>query len=309
MTNLFKRLFKSKSKFLLIILCLLGLAFSYSCSCRNESTGPKWEDDDKKVDPKVFTISTNSVETRLVQKASDTSGKSFTYQPSIKFSEANNNAYTVDASTEDATFKSKLKYDEKTGLISLTDYTDLATEKKTITITFTVKANDTTLQNPETNFTLDVGLKKTAGVIDTKEHIGKIFKQVYSFNPTGFPFSVRFEKEPTSTEITANTAGTDDGKNKGEVKFNKNNFITSLKSNLEETAQKHGQSKITYKKMELINDEKSSNDTWGFNFKFIFSDEDYDLTEEQKTDGVKFRLDIKIGDKDNPVDGTYVTWI
>ena len=40
MTNLFKRFFTHKSKFLLIIISLLGLAFSYSCSCRNDSTGP-----------------------------------------------------------------------------------------------------------------------------------------------------------------------------------------------------------------------------------------------------------------------------
>ena len=36
MTNLFKRFFTHKSKFLLIILCLLGMVFSYSCSCRND---------------------------------------------------------------------------------------------------------------------------------------------------------------------------------------------------------------------------------------------------------------------------------
>ena len=35
MTNLFKRFFTHKSKFLLIIISLLGLAFSYSCSCRD----------------------------------------------------------------------------------------------------------------------------------------------------------------------------------------------------------------------------------------------------------------------------------
>ena len=43
-----KTIFKQKSKILLIIICIFGLAFSYSCSCRNESTGPKLEDDDKK---------------------------------------------------------------------------------------------------------------------------------------------------------------------------------------------------------------------------------------------------------------------
>ena len=40
MTNLFKRFFTHKSKFLLIIISLLGLAFSYSCSCRDNPYEP-----------------------------------------------------------------------------------------------------------------------------------------------------------------------------------------------------------------------------------------------------------------------------
>ena len=40
MTNLFKRFFTHKSKFLLIILCLLGMVFSYSCSCRDNPYEP-----------------------------------------------------------------------------------------------------------------------------------------------------------------------------------------------------------------------------------------------------------------------------
>lgn len=50
MTNLFKRFFTHKSKFLLIILCLLGMVFSYSCSCRADKVtgggGPEGETDD-----------------------------------------------------------------------------------------------------------------------------------------------------------------------------------------------------------------------------------------------------------------------
>ena len=288
MTNLFKRLFKSKSKFLLIILCLLGLAFSYSCSCRNESTGPKWEDDDKKVDPKVFTISTNSVETRLVQKAD---GSGFNYQPSIKFSEANSNEYTVCASTEDATFKSKLKYDDKTGLISLSDYTDLATEKKTITITFTVKANDQSLQKPETNFTLTVDLKKTYGKLDPAKNIGELFVQASGFSPSLFGFTVQF-RNAKATDVSAILKVLDDGKNKGAMEYNKNNFITSLKSNLKEQADKSSSTyKVTYKSMDLVKDEKGATGVWSFTFKFKFSDEDYELTDEQKN-GVDYRLDL-----------------
>ena len=306
-----KTIFKQKSKILLTIICIFGLAFSYSCSCRDNPVAPPPE---TPVDPTVFSISTSSIETRLVQKAD---GSGFNYQPSIKFSEANVNQFTVsyevtDNDTANKIEKTNITYNEKDGLITFdkTAVLDkLATSKKSITITFTVKANDTTLQNPETNFTINVDLKKTAGAIDTKEHIGKIFKQVLTFAPTGFPLTIMFESEPTSSEIKATTKGSDDGRNKGEVKFNKNNFITSLETNLKETAVKSGKSGITYKKMELINDEPGATAVWSFNFKFIFSDEDYDLTEEQKTDGVKFRFDITIGDKDNLIDGTYVTWM
>ena len=120
MTNL-KTIFKQKSKLLLTLLCLFGLAFSYSCNCKNNSNAlvddgvdGKIKTNDK-IDPKFFTITTNSITNLLVQKASDTTGQTFAYQyqPSIKFSEANNNGYTLSYSTDDATFKDKVKYDKK----------------------------------------------------------------------------------------------------------------------------------------------------------------------------------------------------
>ena len=179
MTNL-KTIFKQKTTLLLTLLCLFELAFSYSCNCKNNSTAlvdqptPTPEKTNDKIDPKFFTITTNSVTNLLVQKASD---KSLAYQPSIKFSEANTNGYTLTYSTDDATFKDKLQYDEKTGLITLTDYNDLQESKTTIQIKFELRATNEALSNNTTNFTLSAGLKKTKGKIDVKTVIGTTLVQ------------------------------------------------------------------------------------------------------------------------------------
>ena len=270
MTNrIIKKSHFAKSKILLIILCILGLVFSYSCNCRNNSTAPV---DDNPPPPKVFSISTSSVETRLVQKGSD--ANSLTYQPSIKFSEKNNNAFTVDYEvTDDAgTFtKANTSYDASTGLITFTDLSSLAVDKKTITIKFIVKANDTTLENPETNFTLLVDLKKTAGKLDPKAHIGELFTQVSGFSPSNFGFSVNI-KNAKNTDVSASLKALDDGKNKGEVKYQKGSFTSSLIDNIKEQANT-GTTKITYRSMEVLDkDGSGTTGIYSFYFKFIFSD-------------------------------------
>ena len=231
---------RTNSKILLIVICIFGLLFSYSCSCKNNVTGPGndgLEDGKEKitnVDPTVFSISTSSVETRLVQKAD---GSGFNYQPSIKFIEANGNQFTVsyevtDNDTANKIEKANITYNEKDGLITFdkTAVLDkLATSKKSITITFTVKANDTTLQNPETNFTLNVDLKKTYGKLDPAKNIGELFVQASGFSPSSFGFTVQFRNAKT-TDVSATLSAIDQGKDKGKLEYNKNNFITSLKN-------------------------------------------------------------------------------
>ena len=58
MTNLFKRFFTHKSKFLLIIISLLGLAFSYSCSCRDNPVAPP-PPETPKGDSTIFSLTEN----------------------------------------------------------------------------------------------------------------------------------------------------------------------------------------------------------------------------------------------------------
>ena len=61
---------KSKSKILLLALCIFGLLFSYSCNCRNNSTAPV-----DNTEPKVYTPATTLSRTLMVVKSdgSDTS--------------------------------------------------------------------------------------------------------------------------------------------------------------------------------------------------------------------------------------------
>ena len=70
MLNHNKRLIKSKSKILLLALCIFGLLFSYSCNCRNNSTAPV-----DNTEPKVYTPATTLSRTLMVVKSdgSDTS--------------------------------------------------------------------------------------------------------------------------------------------------------------------------------------------------------------------------------------------
>ncbi len=301
MSNLFKRFFTHKSKFLLIILSLLGLAFSYSCSCRDNPYDPGPGGDDKKVDPKVFTISTNSVETPLVQKASDTSGKSFTYQPSIKFIEANSNPFTVSYEVTDDTgtfTKDKTSYDKTTGNITFTDLSSLTTDKKTITIKFTISATNTNLTNPTTNFTLTVDLKKTKRKLDAKTVIGETLVQdIATISLAGGTFEFYY-KDIIST-ATASPVRATPPTGSDSFSVNKQNFKTDALSNMKSKNNgKSAEKRIPYSKAEFVSDADAGKGTHSFYLKFYFSDEDYELDEDQK-DGIDYRLDVEGGQMDD----------
>ena len=296
MTNLkTKKSHFAKSKILLVILCLFGLAFSYSCNCRNNSTAPNTPEGNTptndKIDPKFFTITTNSVTNLLVQKASDTTGKSFAYQPSIKFSEANNNGYTLTYSTDNATFKDKLQYDEKTGLITLTDYNDLQESKTTIQITFVLKATNEALSNNTTNFTLSVDLKKTKGNLPTSAAKTLIQRlAILQFVGGGF---VNFS-DPDATvtdEYFMGKVSAPDGKDTFE--YSKSTYKQKI---IDETKEQNDKAaadkKIPYGKAEYTQDKDGGSGKWMFELKFTFNDTDYDLTDDQKNNGMKYQIYI-----------------
>ena len=289
MTNLkTKKSHFAKSKILLIVLCIFGLAFSYSCSCRDDNPYQPEIPPPTKIDPTFFTITTNIVETRLVQKASD---KSLAYQPSIKFSEANTNGYTLTYSTDNATFKDKLKYDEKTGLITLTDYNDLQESKITIQITFVLKATNEALSNNTTNFTLSVDLKKTKGNLPTSAAKTLIQRlAILQFVGGGF---VNFS-DPDATvtdEYFMGKVSAPDGKDTFE--YSKSTYKQKI---IDETKKQNDKAaadkKIPYGKAEYTQDKDGGSGKWMFELKFTFNDTDYDLTDDQKNNGMKYQIYI-----------------
>ena len=167
MTNLFKRFFTHKSKFLLIILCLLGMIFSYSCSCRNEATRPPviTDDTNKQPEPTVFSVSqdTDNSSLKLIKT---TSG----YNSQIKIKFKANADFTADYEVSDTAnkiTKANIKsYDKSTGLITFDDATlnALTETPQNIKINFTITTTKK-LESPEQKFNdIDLTLQKASSI-------------------------------------------------------------------------------------------------------------------------------------------------
>ena len=116
---------------------------------------------------------------------------------------------------------------------------------------------------------------------------------------------IQFNQDGTETSIISKAAISGGYENKGKVDYNKSNFVSDLKASIEKEFNKES---ISFKSIDFVKDEKSTTGMWGFTFKFTFSDEDYDLTDAQKN-GIDYRIDVQIGDADNPITGTWVEWI
>ena len=163
MTNL-KTIFKQKSKLLLIVLSLLGMLFSYSCSCRNNSTAPGGGDNGGNGGGK-FTVSEAKDNIKNAIVKSSTSGEGL-----IKVSLSASHGYDFSITVNDEGTEEKITAEDFTknpdGLTakgSLADKvkkwtTDNGPATRTITITFTVAADDTTLQNATQNVSVDIKL-------------------------------------------------------------------------------------------------------------------------------------------------------
>ena len=140
-----------KSKILLIILCLLALVFSYSCSCRNNSTGPKWEDDGEQ-EPTAFSVSQDANSSLKLIKTTS----SYNSQIKIKFNA--NTEFKADYEVSDTAnkiTKANIKsYDKSTGLLTFDDATlnALTETPQKIKINFTITTTKNNLENPEQKF-------------------------------------------------------------------------------------------------------------------------------------------------------------
>lgn len=176
MTNLFKRFFTHKSKFLLIILCLLGLAFSYSCTCRNPnnpdggggSTPPPPQSE-------TFSASLSTKDAIFRLKSSGDLGKTAT----IKFASTFGFNVNISEVTDDNNNVSKddVVYNSETGELniegnSLTSLKNLASTDKPaenpIKVVFEVSATNSSLLNNKINFTNDISIYKAQKLDDNK---------------------------------------------------------------------------------------------------------------------------------------------
>ena len=175
MTNS-KTIFKQKSKFLLTILCLLGLAFSYSCSCRDDGpgygTGGKFKVSEADNNTKSAIVkSTMSGEDLIKINLSANKEYSFTFE--VNHDETDE---TKKITTDDFTQKSG-GISSKDSLATKVKAWDTANgpNTKTIRITFTVSADDTTSTDAIQNISVDIKLTH-AQKID-EEGLKKIIKK------------------------------------------------------------------------------------------------------------------------------------
>ena len=172
-----KTIFKQKSKIFITILCIFGLLFSYSCKCRNQISDPNNIPLDNGIKtnetpPPQGTFSMSAATDNVVASIVKSSTTSIN-DIKISFVSANNYDYTMDYTVDDANEtveankidKADFKVTDNVLTASeslLTKVKALTTDKgpaeKTITINFTFKAKDTTLQNNTQTLSVEVKL-------------------------------------------------------------------------------------------------------------------------------------------------------
>ena len=203
-----------KSKILLIILCLLALVFSYSCSCRNNSTGPKWEDDDKKGDSSIFSLTENKSQANNLLIYSTKLGKTNSLVI-VKYEEQADNEFYAELNLEDdgSTGLTANMFDYKSVSGELTLNNDGIDKVKNLTggeikeikikFTFTPKKQDLTVKG-ETEFTHTIRITKTK-ILHPKDAYGKAIETV-----GGGAISVN-SSTPGIGKVTFNTENTASG--------------------------------------------------------------------------------------------------
>ena len=146
---------KSKSKILLLALCIFGLVFSYSCNCINNSTAPD------EYTPKTYEAE-KTIGSALIVVKSD--GSSIT-PANISFKDATVTSVVVDAGTTGIAADA-FKYEN--GNLTMTAFDSVtSTSRQKVTATFSLAPSDSryNLTNPTETVEIEV-VKATA--IDKK---------------------------------------------------------------------------------------------------------------------------------------------
>ena len=291
--NVFK-VKRQKSKLFLIILCVFGLLFSYSCQCKNNVSDPNNIPPDNGMPGETDTgdtindgdLTTNS--TRLIRVSGDTVKISAT----IEFKNATATLKSFEDTDSTTLTDGDIVY-EGTTLTLKADTTDaskidttvggkITWEKasKKITATFTLTpAENVTLSETEKTVVIEIYKEKLLPTSEAKDLVQKI--GVLQFEGGGV---INFQSLDIVVDDTSITAKVDYGDNGVPTSYSiskwKGRFITKIK---ELNVNKNFD-------VEFTSDSNAGGGKWLFELKFTFRDTDYDLTDDQKANGVKYSV-------------------
>ena len=246
---------KSKSKILLLALCIFGLVFSYSCSCRNSPTNPD------NTDPKVYTPATTLSRTLMVVK-----------------SDGSDTSLPIGITVSDASYTWEVSGDLTTDTFEIVDgnlkvkqekLADITADKKTATLTVnyqklpTFKENDTLSKESDT-FNIEV-VKATAV---TKTRLDTIIKKEPIIQVGEYGFITSTAKNGTLTAQNSLEL-------KGNDALDPNYFISELKRKFLMDKTKVSEYGVIYTDVTLdkMMPEDGNAETISFKLKFILTPE------------------------------------
>ena len=269
MLNQTKRLYKSKSKIFITILCIFGLLFYYSCNPTPYT-------------PKTYTATRSGY--TLIMVSLD--GKSIT-PAKISFQDAKVTSVTVDvgATGIDADV---FKYEN--GGLTMTAFDNVTTNRQEVTATFSLAPNDSrdTLNNPTED--VEIELVKSKGKFDKKVLIGETIKDIpsidYDNGNIGFMFGIGASDIKDDKIVVYTSFNMDVSKDNTYI--DKSEFIEKLKTEIIEE-------KVTgATSIEFVRDDAGT-DTHSFvyKFKFPYGYRDYEQTEDQLQNGIEYTIEIK----------------
>ena len=221
MTNLFKRFFTHKSKFLLIIISLLGLAFSYSCSCRDNPVAPPPEtpEGEDNTEPKILTPSATLSRNVMIVNAD---GNDTPYPITITVTDADISSYTVSGLDGLELQKNGDVFSVKNGFDKIgntgTDITlNVNYQKKS-----TAGANDTIAEGKDTG---EIKFKVLKAKSLTDDEIAKDLSALLTIG--SFKFGNKFS--------ISSGIGTMYEKDKVDTEINTGDFVSALKTEIKKS--------------------------------------------------------------------------
>ena len=273
MLNHNKRLIKSKSKILLLALCIFGLVFSYSCNCRNNSTAPD------NTDPSTFSIgeATGNVKASIVQSAKVIGEIKIGFDASHEYT----TEFTVeDSDTTETTKLTETDFTLSGNVLSLNDSglgkvraIDSSSQptSKTITINFTLKANDPSLKNSTQTLPVEVKLTHAQKITTGKDGIENTILtdalKIQTLVINDGSKSAAFEWK--DNDVSISTVDVD----------NKTVTIKDITG----VADKLPSESISYAKLQETAAEKLPNGKFGSNYNTYFNNHEFTWNKESKT--------------------------